>query len=72
MTRVFFLVTADETCQTIASKYDTSVSEIESWNKEFKDFFNCDTVKAGETICVEVNLHSDRHGLSFNSTGPNI
>ncbi|KAI8076725.1 uncharacterized protein B0P05DRAFT_545586 [Gilbertella persicaria] len=48
------IVGASETCDSIASDYGTTVSHIETWNEEFKDGFSCDTVKAGETICVKV------------------
>lgn len=52
----FFKVTADDSCKSIAADIGATSDDIEQWNQDFFENFNCDDISAGQLLCVDVRL----------------
>lgn len=54
------IVTKGDTCQSIASKHHVTKGHLAEWTKKLEPSFDCDKIKPGQFICVDVK-HIARH-----------
>ncbi|CEG64551.1 hypothetical protein RMATCC62417_01500 [Rhizopus microsporus] len=50
----YTVVTKGDTCQSIASKHHVTKDHLAEWTKKLEPSFDCDKIKPGQFICVDV------------------
>lgn len=53
---ILSIVTKTDDCKSIATNYGITEEQIEEWNQDFNPQFQCNDLKEGDRVCVQVNL----------------
>ncbi|KAG1048080.1 hypothetical protein G6F43_009510 [Rhizopus delemar] len=44
-----------DSCQSVASKYGLSKDNLSEWTQKINSKFDCDNIKPGDVICIDVS-----------------